>query len=90
MTGLSLFANIGIAEAYLNKLGFDIVVANELDPRRAAIYQSIYPATNMICGDIITGTLRLAEALMVAIAIAVGFGVAILLLPNIANFIVTL
>lgn len=52
MTGLSLFANIGIAEAYLNKLGFDVVVANELDPRRAAIYQSIYPSTNMICGDI--------------------------------------
>ncbi len=52
MTGLSLFANIGIAEAYLNKIGFDIVVANELEPKRAAIYQSIYPSTNMICGDI--------------------------------------
>ncbi len=52
MNGLSLFANIGIAEAYLNELGFDIVVANELDPRRASIYQSIYPSTNMICGDI--------------------------------------
>ena len=52
MNGLSLFANIGIAEAYLNELGFDIVVANELEPRRASIYQSIYPSTNMICGDI--------------------------------------
>lgn len=52
MTGLSLFANIGIAEAYLHKLGFEIVVANEIDPRRAAIYKSIYPSTNMICGDI--------------------------------------
>lgn len=52
MKGLSLFANIGIAEAYLNKLGFDVVVANELDPRRAAIYKSIYPSTNMICGDV--------------------------------------
>lgn len=52
MTGLSLFANIGIAEAYLSKLGFDVVVANELDPKRAAIYQSIYPSTNMICGDV--------------------------------------
>lgn len=52
MTGLSLFANIGIAEACLNKIGFDIVVANELEPRRAAIYQSIYPSTKMICGDI--------------------------------------
>lgn len=52
MKGLSLFANIGIAEAYINKLGFDVVVANELDPRRAAIYKSIYPSTNMICGDV--------------------------------------
>ena len=52
MNGLSLFANIGIAEAYLNELGFDIVVANELEPRRASIYQSIYPSVNMICGDI--------------------------------------
>lgn len=52
MIGLSLFANIGIAEACLNKIGFDIVVANELEPRRAAIYQSIYPSTKMICGDI--------------------------------------
>lgn len=52
MNGLSLFANIGIAEAYLNKIGFDVVVANELDPKRVAIYQSIYPSTNMICGDI--------------------------------------
>lgn len=52
MNGLSLFANIGIAEAYLNKLGFDVVVANELETKRAAIYQSIYPLTNMICGDI--------------------------------------
>ena len=27
---LSLFANIGIAEAYLHELGFNIVLANEL------------------------------------------------------------
>ena len=52
MRGLSLFANIGIAEAYLHRLGFNVVVANELDPRRATIYKSIYPSTNMICGDI--------------------------------------
>ena len=45
---------------------------------------------DMICGDIITGTLRLAEALMVAISIAVGFGVAILLVPNIGQFLSTL
>lgn len=49
---LSLFANIGVAEAYLQRIGFDVVVANELVERRAALYQKIYPKTKMICGDI--------------------------------------
>lgn len=49
---LSLFANIGVAEAYLAGLGFDVVVANELLERRANLYSKIYPNTNMICGDI--------------------------------------
>ena len=49
---LSLFANIGVAEAYLQRVGFDVVVANELVERRAALYQKIYPKTKMICGDI--------------------------------------
>lgn len=34
---------------------------------------------DMMCGDIITGILRLAEALMMAVAIAAGFGIAIML-----------
>lgn len=33
---------------------------------------------DMMCGDIITGILRLAEALMMAVAIAAGFGLAIM------------
>lgn len=49
---LSLFANIGVAEAYLEEMGHEVVVANELDRRRATLYQKIYPKTNMICGDI--------------------------------------
>lgn len=49
---LSLFANIGVAEAYLEKLGHHVAVANELDYRRVLIYKSIYKSTNMICGDI--------------------------------------
>lgn len=49
---LSLFANIGIAEAYLEEIGKEVVVANEIDPRRAKLYQAIYPSTKMICGDI--------------------------------------
>lgn len=51
---LSLFANIGVAEARLNEIdGVEVVVANELLPRRAKLYQSIYPHSNMICGDIL-------------------------------------
>lgn len=49
---LSLFANIGVAEAYLNEIGIDIKIANELVKRRADLYQAIYPKTEMICGDI--------------------------------------
>lgn len=49
---LSLFANIGVAEAYLKEIGFDVVVANELIERRALLYSKIYPETHMICGDI--------------------------------------
>lgn len=49
---LSLFANIGVAEAYLKDIGFHVAVANELIERRANLYSEIYPETNMICGDI--------------------------------------
>jgi DNA (cytosine-5)-methyltransferase 1 len=50
---VSLFANIGVAEACLNQLeGANVVVANELLTRRAKLYQRIYPETEMICGDI--------------------------------------
>jgi len=52
MRGLSLFAGAGIGETYLNDAGVDILVANELVPRRAELYKSIYPNSNMICGDI--------------------------------------
>ena len=49
---LSLFANIGVAEAYFQELGIDVVVANELIERRAKLYSEIYPNTNMVIGDI--------------------------------------
>ena len=49
---LSLFANIGVAEAYLKKIGVNVVIANELIERRAILYSKIYPETHMICGDI--------------------------------------
>lgn len=49
---LSLFANIGVAEAYLENIGCHVSVANEVVGRRAVLYNKIYPVTNMICGDI--------------------------------------
>ena len=52
MNGLSLFANVGIAETYLHWEGINIVVANELLKDRAAFYQHLYPDCHMICGDI--------------------------------------
>lgn len=52
MKALSLFSNIGVAEAYLEDIGIDVVVANELIERRAKLYSQIYKNTKMICGDI--------------------------------------
>ena len=52
MNGLSLFANVGIAETYLQDVGVDIVVANELLEERAAFYRHLYPSCDMIQGDI--------------------------------------
>lgn len=51
---LSLFANIGVAEARFNELNdVEVVVANELIPKRANLYQQLYPQSHMICGDIL-------------------------------------
>ncbi|PRR84502.1 DNA cytosine methyltransferase [Clostridium vincentii] len=52
MNAVSLFANIGVAEAYLKEIGINIVVANEIVKRRADLYSEIYPESKMICGDI--------------------------------------
>lgn len=52
LNGLSLFANVGVAETYLKELGINIVVANEIDFKRAKFYSHLYPDTNMIVGDI--------------------------------------
>lgn len=51
---MSLFANIGVAEAYLKDINVDVVLANELLPKRAELYRQIYPETDMICGDILS------------------------------------
>ena len=52
MKGLSLFSNIGIAEATLEEIGLSIDVANEISTNRVNIYRHLYPDTEMIHGDI--------------------------------------
>ncbi len=49
--GLSLFANVGIAETYLKQLGYPIVLANELLEERAKFYKHLH-GHDVIVGDI--------------------------------------
>ena len=58
LKGLSLFANVGIAEAYLESIDVHILIANEIDEKRARFYKHVYPKTDMIVGDITNDTIR--------------------------------
>ncbi|RDY30135.1 DNA cytosine methyltransferase [Lachnotalea glycerini] len=58
LKGLSLFANVGIAEAYMKEMGVDIVLANEIDEKRAKFYSEVYADTKMVCGDITNDIIR--------------------------------
>jgi DNA (cytosine-5)-methyltransferase 1 len=53
MIGVSLFSSAGIGETYLDELGINIKVANELVPERAKLYQTIYPESKMVTGSIL-------------------------------------
>ena len=50
--GASMFASAGIGETYFKKAGIDIVVANELLPKRGQFYSEMNPESHMIVGDI--------------------------------------
>lgn len=52
LKGLSLFANVGVAETYLSECGINILLANEIDEKRSTFYRHLYPNTDMIVGDI--------------------------------------
>lgn len=58
LKGLSLFSNVGIAEAYFGQIGLDILIANELIEKRAKFYSDVYPHSEMIVGDITDDDLR--------------------------------
>jgi DNA (cytosine-5)-methyltransferase 1 len=52
LKAVSLFANVGIAETYLEELGIDVILANEIDPQRVKFYKHIYPKVDVITGNI--------------------------------------
>ncbi len=53
LKGLSLFANVGVAEAGIeDNNNVKILLANEIDHKRAMFYSCVHPETEMIEGDI--------------------------------------
>lgn len=53
LKGLSLFANVGVAEAGIESNdNIKILLANEIDHKRAMFYYCVHPETEMIEGDI--------------------------------------
>lgn len=52
LSALSLFANVGISECYLEESGLAVTVANELEAERGKFYRHVYPNTKMVVGDI--------------------------------------
>lgn len=53
LIGISMFSSAGIGETYLDRVGIQIVGANELIPKRANLYRSLYPNSTMVEGDIL-------------------------------------
>lgn len=59
LIGLSLFSNVGVAEAGIEKnYQVSIVLANELDHKRCEFYKCVHPNTKVIEGDITKDEIR--------------------------------
>ena len=58
LRGLSLFSNVGIAEAGLSALDVDMIYANELLKDRARFYSCVHPETEVVDGDITNDDIR--------------------------------
>lgn len=47
-----MFSSAGVGETFLKEIGFDCVVANELEQKRAEFHAHLYPNADMVYGDI--------------------------------------
>ena len=52
LRALSLFSSAGIGEFYLEDIGIEVAVSNELIEKRAKVHQFFYPKSKMFNGDI--------------------------------------
>ena len=56
---VSVFSNIGVGEAFLDKTDFRVEVACEIERQRCDTYKAIYPKVkDVICGDITAPAIR--------------------------------
>ena len=55
---LSLFSSGGVAEAHLEDLRIEILIANEIKKDRCEFYKHLYPKTEMIEGDITNNLIK--------------------------------
>ena len=82
--GLSLFANVGIAETYLKEIDFPIVLANELLPERVKFYEHLHQHKSIpgsiteeeVFTDIITQSKKLGVNFILATPPCQGMSVA--------------
>lgn len=59
LRGLSLFSNVGVAEAGIDNIKeIQILLANEIDHKRSLFYSSVHPNTRVIEGDITNESIR--------------------------------
>ena len=58
LRALSLFSNVGVAEAGLGGLDIEVIYANELLEDRARFYSCVHPDTAMLQGDITNDNFR--------------------------------
>lgn len=52
INAVSLFANVGIGETYLDSLGINVCLANELLENRCKFHKHLFPCCDIVCGDI--------------------------------------
>lgn len=52
LKAVSLFSSAGIGELLLDKIGIDVIVANEILTKRAQCYKFLNPETKVVNGDI--------------------------------------